>query len=136
MRNTNSALKVKVIASRAVDLTEAVEMRATLLKGRRQNTPARTFSLNHEGFEATGFSPELVLCLENGKVTTEPLAGTRSRVGTAEEVAERRRDLLGDTKEVMEHVISVKAAVDELKTVCHAKTVCVEDLMAVKERGS
>lgn len=127
---------IKIIASRALELEEKVDMPATLVKGRRGNTPARSFCLKHGTIKATGFSPELVLCLDNGKVITEPLAGTRSRAGTKEEVAERRLDLLSDTKEIVEHVLSVQAAMDELHKLCKPKSVVVEELMAVRERGS
>ncbi|KAL5321440.1 hypothetical protein ACEPPN_009398 [Leptodophora sp. 'Broadleaf-Isolate-01'] len=57
----------KIIISRAVDLTDELDMPATLLRGRRGNNPARSFSFNHERFQATGFSPELVLSLDKGK---------------------------------------------------------------------
>lgn len=126
----------KVIVSRAVDLKDEIDMPATLLWGRRGNTPARTFSLSHEGFEATGFSPELVMSLENRKVVTEPLAGTRSRIGTDFEVEQRRRELLSDSKEIVEHIISVKEAVQELTGLCQRGSVIIEDLMSVRERGS
>ncbi|KAE8450972.1 hypothetical protein EG329_005412 [Mollisiaceae sp. DMI_Dod_QoI] len=51
----------KVIMSRAIDLEKRVDIPATLLNGRRSNTPARTFALNHGGYQATGFSLELVV---------------------------------------------------------------------------
>jgi salicylate synthetase len=61
----------KVIASRVVDLHRLVDMPATLLHGRRANNPARTYTLNHGGFQATGFSPELVMSFNKGMVVTE-----------------------------------------------------------------
>ncbi|EAW12322.1 putative salicylate synthetase [Aspergillus clavatus NRRL 1] len=129
-------LYTKVISSRAVGFTDKVDFPATLLHGRRGNTPARTFCLSHGDKKATGFSPELVLSVKNGKVTTEPLAGTRSRQGTEKEIAQLRQELLNDPKEIVEHVISVREAVQELKQLCAPDTVIVEDLMSVRERGS
>lgn len=41
----------KVIVSRAVDLEDDIDMLGTLLWGRHQNTPARTFSLCHEAIK-------------------------------------------------------------------------------------
>jgi salicylate synthetase len=61
----------KVIASRFVDLDKLVDMPATLLHGRRANNPARSYTLNHGGFQATGFSPELVMAFQKGMVVTE-----------------------------------------------------------------
>ncbi|KAF4458952.1 ADC synthase [Fusarium albosuccineum] len=126
----------KVIASRAVELAEKFDVPGTLLRGRRSNTPARSFALSHEGFEATGFSPELVMLLADGKVTTEPLAGTRSREGSAAEVEKLRNDLVSDPKEIVEHVISVREAIEELNRVCAKDTVAVEDFMSIRPRGS
>jgi salicylate synthetase len=111
-------------------------MPSTLRHGRSFNSPARSFLLKHGQFEATGFSPELVTFVENGIVTAEPLAGTRSRLGTGEEIAARRDELLSDTKEIVEHVLSVRAAVEELDELCLAGTVSVSDFMSIRERGS
>jgi len=128
---------VKVIASRALELDQEVDMPGTLLWGRRGNTPARAFCFSYRGYEATGFSPELVMSVTgSSKVITEPLAGTRSRLGTKEEVEARRKDLLGDTKEIVEHVISVREAMEELGRLCDPDSVSVEDLMSIRERGS
>lgn len=61
----------KIIASRFVDLDRLVDIPATLLYGRRANNPARSYILNHGGFQATGFSPELVMAFQKGMVVTE-----------------------------------------------------------------
>jgi len=61
----------KIISSRSVDLEKLVDMPLTLLHGRRANNPARSYILNHGGFQATGFSPELVMAFQKGKVVTE-----------------------------------------------------------------
>ncbi|BCS27219.1 uncharacterized protein APUU_60267A [Aspergillus puulaauensis] len=58
------------------------------------------------GISATGFSPELVMSFEDGKVTTEPLAGTRANVGMEKEQVRLRNDLLNDPKEVIERMSS------------------------------
>ncbi|KAE8152565.1 ADC synthase [Aspergillus avenaceus] len=126
----------KVILSRAVDIQERVEMPATLLQGRRSNNPARSFSFSHGGLQATGFSPELVLSVHDRKVTTEPLAGTRSCKGTEAEAEKLRHELLNDPKEIVEHVISVKEAIGELNQLCLSDTIAVEGLMEVRRRGS
>ncbi|KAM0278248.1 hypothetical protein ACHAQH_005261 [Verticillium albo-atrum] len=126
----------KVILSRAVDLPGPVDMPQTLLTGRKSNSPRTTFCLSHGGFQATGFSPELVMSLENGRVTTEPLAGTRSCGTNDTERQALRQELLSDPKEIVEHVLSVKAAVEELEQICSNDTVVVEDFMSIRERGN
>ncbi|EEY23398.1 isochorismate synthase/isochorismate-pyruvate lyase mbtI [Verticillium alfalfae VaMs.102] len=125
----------KVILSRAVDLPGPINMPQTLLTGRKSNTPRTTFCLSHGGFQATGFSPELVMSLENGRVTTEPLAGTRSCGSSDAERLKLRQELLNDSKEIVEHVLSVKAAVEELEQICSNDTVVVDDFMSIRERG-
>ncbi|MFP9229610.1 salicylate synthase [Pectobacterium cacticida] len=126
----------KVIVSRALALAERIDMPATLWRGRMANTPARSFLFQHGAFAATGFSPEMVVTVERGIVTSEPLAGTRALSGSAGEDAYNRAELQSDSKEIVEHVISVKAAIGELETLCVRDSVAVTDLMSVRERGS
>ncbi|PLB53579.1 ADC synthase [Aspergillus steynii IBT 23096] len=126
----------KVVPSRAVRLSTRVDMAATLLCGRQANDPARSFSLSQGGFQATGFSPELVMSVREGIVATEPLAGTRSRLGSAAEVEKLTQELTHDPKEIMEHVMSVKEAMEELNRLCVSGTVTTDDFMSVRPRGS
>lgn len=126
----------KVIPSRAVNIPNEINMPATLLLGRQANNPARSFSFNHGGFQATGFSPELVMSAKHGKVITEPLAGTRSRKGSPAEVEKLRRELLSDPKEIVEHVISVREAVEELHRVCVPDSIFIDDFMSIRPRGA
>ncbi|WP_180685429.1 salicylate synthase [Streptomyces gossypiisoli] len=114
------------------------DLTATYLAGRRANTPARSFLLDLGGWRAAGFSPETVVEVEAGsrRVSTQPLAGTRALGTRAEETARLRADLLGDPKEIHEHALSVRLAVDELTAICGQDTVVVEEFMTVRERGS
>lgn len=126
----------KVVLSRLVPVAEELDFPATYAVGRRANTPARSFLLHLDGLRAVGFSPETVVeVTADGRVTTQPLAGTRRRTG--EETTDRRlrEDLLSDAKELHEHAISVKVAVDELIDRCEAGTVSVQDYMVIAERG-
>ncbi|WP_252395901.1 salicylate synthase [Streptantibioticus parmotrematis] len=113
------------------------DLPGTYLAGRAANTPARSFLFNLGGWQATGFSPEIVLHVgRDGRLVTQPLAGTRKLGGDHEENARLRRELLCDSKEVHEHAVSVRLACEELGAVCDAGSVVVEDFMSVKERGS
>ncbi|KAL4730895.1 hypothetical protein ACLX1H_002937 [Fusarium chlamydosporum] len=125
----------KTIISRAIDLPERVDMLSTLMVGRELNTPKRSFSFNHAGYQSTGFSPELIVSLEDGKITTEPLAGTRACPDDLAERARLRNELENDPKEIVEHIMSVKEAIAELKQICPHESVVVEDLMSVRTRG-
>ncbi|WP_424188019.1 salicylate synthase [Actinokineospora sp. G85] len=126
----------KVILSRAVEVPFNVDLVSTYVLGRRSNTPARSFLLDLGGWRAAGFSPETVAEVgADGRVSTQPLAGTRARTGAASDAA-RRADLVTDPKEVYEHAASVKLACDELAALCEPGSVAVAEFMAVKERGS
>jgi salicylate synthetase len=128
----------KVVLSRPVALTGApVDLPATYLAGRRANTPARSFLLDLGGWQAAGFSPETVIEADRGgRVTTQPLAGTRALGPDPAANHRLRRELLTDPKEVHEHAISVLLARQELVDVCRPDSVVVEEFMEVKERGS
>ncbi|MEU8521776.1 salicylate synthase [Streptomyces sp. NBC_01216] len=127
----------KAVVSRAVPVPEGIDFPASYLVGRRANTPARSYLLRMGGLRALGFSPETVVEVgTDGRVSSQPLAGTRALTGDAEEDRRLKERLLADPKELHEHAISVKVAVDELAGPCKPETVVVEEYMVVKERGS
>ncbi len=127
----------KVILSRKVDLPFTVDVPATYRLGRANNTPARSYLLRLGGLESAGFSPELVVSVDDDRVvTTEPLAGTRAfGRGELEDMA-ARADLVSDPKEIVEHAISVRLSFEEISSVADPGTPAVSDFMAVRERGS
>ncbi len=127
----------KVILSRVVPVDEPVDLVGTYVLGRRGNTPARSFLFDTGGLRAAGFSPEIVMThAEGGRVTTQPLAGTRALTGDRAEDARVREALVNDSKEIFEHAISVKVAYDELVELCDEGNVSVDSFMTVTERGS
>jgi salicylate synthase len=84
-----------------------------------------------------GFSPEIVVKVDrDGLVVTQPLAGTRRMVGDRRENERLRSELCDDSKEVYEHAISVKAASEELLSLCSPGSVTIGEYMTVKERGT
>ncbi|MFI6512259.1 salicylate synthase [Streptosporangium sp. NPDC050855] len=132
-----AGLYQKVIVSRRLPVPFPVDVVATYACGRAANTPARSFLLDLDGFRSAGFSPEVLVSVdEAGTVTTQPLAGTRA-FGRGESVDSlTRRELEGDPKEIFEHAVSVRASQEELYRVCAPDTVRVTGFMTVKERGS
>lgn len=127
----------KVILSRIVPVDYSVDLVGSYIVGRRHNTPSRSFLLNVGGMQAAGFSPEVVAEVDSaGRVCTYPLAGTRALSGCHEEDRQLGIDLLGDSKEIFEHSIAVKAAWDELAALCQSRSVTVEDFMTIKRRGT
>jgi salicylate synthase len=128
----------KVILSRAVEVPFALDFPATYLAGRRANTPARSFLLDLPGgLRAAGFSPETVAeVTADGRVTSQPLAGTRARHPDGAEDLRSSAELTTDPKEIYEHAVSVKLADSELRALCVPGSVGVSEFMVPKERGS
>jgi salicylate synthetase len=127
----------KVILSRRFDVPFAVDFPATYRLGRRHNTPARSFLLRLGGLRALGYSPELVAAVrDDGVVVTEPLAGTRALGRGVDHDRAARDDLESNSKEIVEHAISVRSSLQEIAEVAVPGTAVVTDFMTVRERGS
>jgi salicylate synthase len=127
----------KVVLSRTVPVLHPVDLVTTYVLGRRHNTPARSFLFDAGGVRAAGFSPEVVVSVgADGRVQSQPLAGTRARTSDAAENERLRAELLSNPKEIHEHRISVIAAVEELAAVCRPDSISIDEDMVVKERGS
>ncbi|MFF2650718.1 salicylate synthase [Streptomyces sp. NPDC058045] len=134
-----TGLLEKAVLSRKVPLPDGrrPDFPATYLAGRRANTPARSYLLDLGGYRAAGFSPETVLeVAADGRLSTQPLAGTRALGGDPVENGRLRAELLSDPKEIHEHAVSVRLAWDEVAAVCRPGSVAVEEFMTVKPRGS
>ncbi|NJP65201.1 salicylate synthase [Streptomyces spiramenti] len=137
VREIRTGALAKAIISRPVTVHGQVDFPATYVAGRRSHQPARSFLLRHGGWEAAGFSPEIVARVDvDGLVTAQPLAGTRALTGEARADAARREELHRDPKEVYEHAVSVRLVQEELDAVCEPASVRTEDFMSVEERGS
>jgi salicylate synthetase len=127
----------KVILSRSVEVPFALDFPSTYRLGRRHNTPVRSFLLRLGGVRAVGYSPELVAAVYNdGGVVTEPLAGTRALGRGRVRDREARLELESDSKEIVEHAISVRSSLEDITEVAEAGTAAVTDFMTVRERGS
>jgi salicylate synthetase len=127
----------KVILSRCVAVPFALDFPSTYRLGRQHNTPTRSFLLRLGGFRALGYSPELVAAVRgDGLVMTEPLAGTRALGHGAARDRQARDDLESDTKEIVEHAMSVRSSLQEIAEVAEPGSAAVVDFMAVRERGS
>jgi len=126
----------KVILSRRIPIGFGVDLLGTYQAGRPANNPARSFLLDTPRVRAVGFSPETVLTARpDGHVQTNPLAGTRALTGDNQDRA-RAAALGTDPKEVFEHAISVKLAVEELQAVCVPGSAVIDNYMSIVRRGS
>jgi len=90
------------------------------------------FYLRMMGIELAGSSPEPLVRVERGRVSTRPIAGTRPRGET--EVRDRllEHELLADPKEQAEHAMLVDLARNDIGRVCTAGSVEPTQLMEVE----
>jgi anthranilate synthase component 1 len=91
------------------------------------------FHLVLDGVEIVGSSPELLVRLENARITLRPIAGTRPRSMNRERDEELSRDLLEDPKERAEHIMLVDLGRNDVGRVSRFGTVEVTELMKIEK---
>ena len=82
-------------------------------------------------------SPERLVQLQKSKngnfrVSTRPIAGTRSRGATPEQDCDLAQELLCNTKEIAEHIMLVDLERNDLGRVCQWGSVIVDELLAIE----
>lgn len=82
--------------------------------------------------EIAGASPETLVKLENGKLYTFPLAGTRPRGKMEEEDQRLEAELLADEKELAEHNMLVDLGRNDIGKISRVGTVKVEKYMSIE----
>lgn len=112
------------------------EMEGSLLDAyrvlRTSNPSPYMFYFSSDDIEIAGASPETLVKLEDGKLFTYPLAGTRPRGATPEEDERLERELLADEKERAEHNMLVDLGRNDIGKISQIGTVEVEKYMAVE----
>jgi anthranilate synthase component 1 len=79
-----------------------------------------------------GSSPEVMVRVVRGEVTTRPLAGTRRRGADEEEDRRLAAELLADPKERAEHVMLVDLGRNDVGRVCRYRSVRLSDVMTIE----
>nr|WP_238356638.1 salicylate synthase [Kribbella italica] len=126
----------KVVLSRELPLPGPVDIFATYRAARTHTRCTRSFAFSLDGFEAAGMSPESVLhSAGDGVVTSELVAGTRALTGVAATDRRLARELFDDPKEILEHAVSVRDTVTQLRTVCAPDSLTVKPFMDVARFG-
>lgn len=100
---------------------------------RSLNPSPYLFFLELDDIALVGSSPEVLIRLEEGRVTTRPIGGTRPRGGSDEEDAALIRELLADVKERTEHEMLVALGREDVERVARAGSVRVTDSMMVEK---
>ena len=99
---------------------------------RRTNPSPYMFYFNFGGFQVCGASPETLVSLRDGIVTVRPIAGTRKRGKTAQEDTELEAELLGDPKEMAEHLMLLDLGRNDVGRVAKIGTVEPTETFAVE----
>ncbi len=98
---------------------------------RTTNPSPYMFYFSGSDLEIVGASPETLVKLENGKLYTFPLAGTRPRGKTMEEDEALEKELLADEKERAEHNMLVDLGRNDIGKISKIGSVKVERYMDI-----
>ncbi|MBP6984506.1 MAG: anthranilate synthase component I [Lactococcus raffinolactis] len=90
------------------------------------------YFLDFGDYQIMGASPESLVSVKNGVVTTNPIAGTRPRGADEAEDDALSKDLLGDQKEVAEHRMLVDLGRNDIGKISKVGTVKVTKYMEVE----
>ena len=90
------------------------------------------YFLDLEDFQIVGASPEMLVRVEDGIVSTNPIAGTRPRGADATEDAALEEELRTSKKERAEHIMLVDLGRNDIGRVSEPGTVEVTSLMHVE----
>lgn len=99
---------------------------------RTSNPSPYMFYFSSDDIEIAGASPETLVKLENKKLSTFPLAGTRPRGKTASEDEALEKELLSDEKELAEHNMLVDLGRNDLGKISEIGTVKVKKYMEIE----
>ncbi|WP_256758224.1 anthranilate synthase component I [Cohnella sp. WQ 127256] len=99
---------------------------------RTMNPSPYMYVLKLDDEVVVGTSPELLVKVDNGKVETRPIAGTRPRGKTPEEDLQYEKDLLADEKERAEHVMLVDLGRNDLGRVSTFGSVKCDSYMEIE----
>ena len=99
---------------------------------RTVNPSPYTYYLEMGDHQIVGTSPELLVVVENGKVATNPIAGTRRRGATPEQDRALEEELRSDGKEMAEHLMLLDLGRNDIGRVSLPGTVKVTQQMDVE----
>ena len=99
---------------------------------RAANPSPYMFYFSSDDIELSGASPETLAKLDNGRLSTFPLAGTRPRGKTPDEDKALEEDLLQDEKELAEHNMLVDLGRNDIGKISQIGTVKVEKYMEIE----
>jgi anthranilate synthase component 1 len=99
---------------------------------RRSNPAPFAAYLDWGGQILLSSSPERLLRIEGGRISTRPIAGTRPRAAAGQQDRDEIAALVAHPKERAEHVMLVDLERNDLGRICEAGSVRVDEFMTVE----
>ncbi|WP_456270211.1 anthranilate synthase component I [Kushneria sp. AK178] len=99
---------------------------------RSLNPSPYMFFFNLGDHHVVGASPEILARLDRDEVTLRPIAGTRHRGASEEEDRALEQDLLGDPKEIAEHVMLIDLGRNDVGRISEPGSVELTDKMTIE----
>ncbi|MEM6647692.1 MAG: chorismate-binding protein, partial [Bacteroidota bacterium] len=99
---------------------------------RQVNPSPYLFYIDFDGFKLVGSSPEVLVRVEDRRMTLRPIAGTRPRGATPDADRALADELLTDPKECAEHLMLVDLGRNDVGRVAATGTVDLTDNMVIE----
>ena len=99
---------------------------------RSLNPSPYMYFMDLDGFQIVSSSPEILARVEDGTIVNRPLAGTRRRGHTPAEDQAMEEELLGDPKEIAEHLMLVDLGRNDVGRVAEIGSVEVTEKFAIE----
>ena len=99
---------------------------------RQINPSPYMYYLNMGDYTVVGSSPEILVRLEDKKVTVRPIAGTRPRGDSKESDENYEIDLLKDNKELAEHLMLIDLGRNDIGRICEIGSINLTDQMIIE----
>jgi anthranilate synthase component 1 len=125
----------QAVPSRRFEVTDPPDAFSVYRVLRATNPSPYLYYFQAPDYQICGASPEMLIRVENGTVTSRPIAGTSSRGKSEAEDKKLEQELLSDEKERAEHTMLVDLGRNDVGRVCKFGTVKVRGFMHV-ERAS
>ena len=99
---------------------------------RSLNPSPYMYFMDLDDFQIVSSSPEILARLENGRITNRPLAGTRRRGHDDAEDKAMEEELLGDPKEIAEHLMLIDLGRNDVGRVAETGSVEVTEKFVIE----
>ncbi len=99
---------------------------------RDMNPSPYMYFLDMDDFQIIGSSPEILVKLEDKKVTVRPIAGTRPRGSNENEDIQNEKDLLKDPKELAEHLMLIDLGRNDIGRIAKIGSVELTEKMIIE----